>query len=143
VAQVILSSIATSIMTVVRAILAAWKIHRRSVRAARSCSLLCDCALCDNSVEPRDIFQHALAGQDEKVIAELRVVKVDLEQLFVGDGQYMPFLGAFNRRCPPVIGRKETKFAHQTSRRKFDTDFFHQEVSGDGQEHFVGCVVRF
>ena len=41
--------------------------------------------LCDNSFQSRDVFQQALAGQDQEVIAELRILKVDLEQLFVGD----------------------------------------------------------
>ena len=104
-------------------------------------SLLRGFFLCDNSFQSRDVFQQALAGQDQKVIAELRVLKVDLEQLFVGDGQHVTVLDAFDGRGSPVIGRQKTEFAHQLSRRKFDADFLHKEFSGDGQQHFVGGIV--
>ena len=73
--------------------------------AARSHGLRRDFVLRNDSVKPRDILQQALAGQDEKVIAELRVLKVDLEQLLISDGQDMAILGAFDRRRPPVVGR--------------------------------------
>ena len=71
----------------------------------------------------------------------MRVLKVDLEQLFVGDCQHVTVLDAFDGRDPPVIGRQKTEFAHQLSRWKFDADFLHQEFSGDGQHHFVGGIV--
>lgn len=44
-----------------------------------------DLVLRDDGFGPREIFQQALAGQDKEVIAELRVLEVDLEQLFVAD----------------------------------------------------------
>ncbi|MGY3594941.1 hypothetical protein ACVIGB_002990 [Bradyrhizobium sp. USDA 4341] len=44
-----------------------------------------DFVLRDDGFGPREIFQQALAGQDKEVIAELRVLEVDLEQLFVAD----------------------------------------------------------
>ncbi len=69
--------------------------------------------LCDKSFQSRDVFQQALAGQHQEVIAELRVLKVDLEQLFVGDGQHVTVLDAFDGRGSPVIGRQKTEFAHQ------------------------------
>ena len=44
--------------------------------------------LCNNSFQPRNVLEQALAGQDEKVITELRILKVDLEKLFIGYGQH-------------------------------------------------------
>jgi hypothetical protein len=116
---------------------------RRSVRAARGCRLLRGLVLCDNCFEPRIILQQALAGQDQKVVAELWVLKVDLEQLLIGYGQHLRVLGAFDRRRPLVIGREEAEFAHQLSRRQFDAEIGNQEFPGHGQEHLVGCVAFF
>ena len=42
--------------------------------------------LCESCFQPRDVFQEALAGQDEEVIAELRILKVDFENPFIGNG---------------------------------------------------------
>src|SRR6476620_8109562 len=53
--------------------------HRRSVRVACGGSLLREFVLGDDCFEPRDIFQQPLAGQDQEVIAELRVLEVDLQ----------------------------------------------------------------
>jgi hypothetical protein len=50
-------------------------VTRRSLR----CSLL----LRDDPFQPCDIFQQAVTGQDENVIAELRILKVDFKQLFI------------------------------------------------------------
>ena len=97
--------------------------------------------LCDNSFQPRNVLQQALAGQDEKVITELRILKVDFEQLFISYGHHLPVLDAFDGRGSPLIGSKETKFAHETSRRKFDADFRDQKLSCDRQEHFVSCII--
>src|SRR5450432_2242725 len=94
---------------------------RCSVGAARSRGLLLQgLVLRDNPFEPRNILQQSLAGQDQEKIAELRVLKVDLEQLVVSDGQHMTILDAFDRCRAPVIGREEAKLAHQISRRKLD-----------------------
>ena len=78
---------------------------------------------CVRSFQPRNVLQQALAGQDEKVIAELRILKVDLEELFIGYGHHLPVLDAFDGRGSPLIGSKETEFAHETSRRKLHADF--------------------
>jgi hypothetical protein len=43
--------------------------------------------LCDDSLQPRDVFQEALTGQDEEVITELRILKVDFKQPFISYGQ--------------------------------------------------------
>src|SRR6202022_5110462 len=72
--------------------------HRCLFRAARNSALLRDFIFCDNSLEPRDILQKALAGQDQEVIAELRVLKVNLEQLFIGDGEDLGVLRPLTRR---------------------------------------------
>ena len=53
--------------------------------------------LCNNSFQPRNVLQQALAGQDEKVITELRILKVDLEQLFIGYGQHYARLRCIRR----------------------------------------------
>jgi hypothetical protein len=49
---------------------------------------------------------------------------------------HLPVLYAFDGRGSPFTGRKEAKFTHETSRRKFDADFLDQKLSCDGQEHF-------
>src|SRR6201996_2867728 len=99
-----------------------------------------DLVLRDDGFGPREIFQQALAGQDKEVIAELRVLEVDLEQLFVADSQDAAVLDTFDRRGPAVVEREEAKLAHQTSRRKFDVDFDDSEFAGNGQQHFFGHV---
>ena len=43
--------------------------------------------LCESCFQPRDVFQEALAGQEEQVIAELRILKVDFKQPFISYGQ--------------------------------------------------------
>jgi hypothetical protein len=79
------------------------------MRAARGGSLLREFVLGDNCFEPRDIFQQALAGQDQEVIAELRILEVDLQQLFVADGQDMAVLDAFDRRRAAVVRRQKAR----------------------------------
>ena len=59
-----------------------------------------DLVLRDDSFGPREIFQQALAGQDKEVIAELRVLEVNLEQLFIADSQDAAILETFDRRRP-------------------------------------------
>src|SRR6266403_4908197 len=78
-----------------------------SMRAARSRSLLREFVLGDNCLEPRDIFQQPLAGQDQEVIAELRILEVDLQQLLIADGQHMPVLGGLDRLITKKIGGKK------------------------------------
>src|SRR6266567_3538162 len=114
---------------------------RGSVGAALGRDLLQGLVLLYNRFEPRNVFQQALAGQDQEVIAELRVLKVDFQKLFVSDGQHVPVFDAFDRRGSSVIGRQKTKFAHQPPRWELDVNFLDQEFSGDGQQHFVGGIV--
>ena len=64
-----------------------------------------DLVLRDDCLGPREIFQQALAGQDKEVIAELRVLEVDLKQLFIADSQDAAILDTFDRRGPAVVGR--------------------------------------
>ena len=73
----------------------------------------------------------------------MRVLKVDLEQLLIGDAQHLSVLGAFDCRGPPVIRRKEAEFTHQASRWNRDVDLGDEETSGDGQQHFLRGVVLF
>src|ERR1700746_758584 len=54
-----------------------------------------DLVLRDDGFGPREIFQQALAGQDKEVIAELRVLEVDLKQLFIADSQDAAILDTF------------------------------------------------
>src|SRR6476620_3544324 len=136
--------------------LAPWWVH--SEPSARACSaprcshsarvaarggLLRDLVLGDDRFQPRDVFQQALAGQDQEIIAELRVLKVDLEQLLIGDGQDVASLRALDGRRSPVVRRKEAEFAHQPPRRQRDADFLDQKVSGKRQEHLVRDIVLF
>jgi hypothetical protein len=96
-------------------------VHRRARRR--------DFVLRDDRVEPRNVLQQALTGEDEKIIAKLRILEVNLEQLLVGDGQNLAVFDTFDCRRSAVVGCQETKLAHQTSRRKFDAYFLHQEFS--------------
>src|SRR5258708_35248754 len=96
-----------------------------------------DLVLRDDGFGPREIFQQALAGQDKEVIAELRVLEVDLEQLFIADSQDAAILDTFDRRGPAVVERGETKLGQHTPRREFDDDFDDPEFAGNGQQHFV------
>src|ERR1700757_4505426 len=77
---------------------------RGSFRVGRRSGLPGNLVLRDNSFEPRDVFQETLAGEDQEVIAELRILKVDLEQLFIGDRQNLSILEAFDRPRAPVVG---------------------------------------
>src|SRR4249919_1670097 len=79
--------------------------------------------LCDDPFQPRYVLEQALAGQHEEVVAELRVLKINLEQLFIRDCHDLRVFNAFDSRSPPLIWRKEAKFAHETSRRNFHVDF--------------------
>src|ERR1700747_260040 len=92
--------------------------------------------LCDDSLQPRDVFQEALTGQDEEVITELRILKVDFKQPFISYGQDLSVFYALDRPSSPIIGRKEAKFSHETPRRKLDADFLDQKLPCDGEEHF-------
>src|SRR6516165_9402470 len=83
----------------------------------------------DNSFQPRDVLKQALAGQNQEVIAELRILKVDFEQPVICDGQHLSILDTFDRSRSPVVGRKEAKLTHDTSRRKFDADLGDQKSS--------------
>src|SRR5260370_42130482 len=103
---------------------------RRSVRGARSCSLLRQLVLGDNPFEPRDIFKQALAGQYQEVIAELRGLKVDFEQFFIIYLQGMPVLDAVYLIGSPGIGREKTIFSLSTYRRMLVADFLHMRSSG-------------
>jgi hypothetical protein len=92
----------------------------------RGRSLRSGLLLCDDPFQARDVFQEALAGQDEEIIAELRILKVDFKAVFY----------ALDRRGSSLIGRKEAKFSHEAPWRKLDADFLDQKPSGGGEEHF-------
>ena len=58
--------------------------------AMRGCRLSRRSLLRESSFQSRDVFleplvvlQEALAGQDEEIIAELRILKVDFKQPFI------------------------------------------------------------
>jgi hypothetical protein len=97
----------------------------------------------ESSFQPRDVFlealvvfQQALAGQDEKIITELRILKVDFKQPFITYGQDLSVFYALDRHGSLLIRRKEAKFAHDTSWRKLDADFLDQKLSRDSKRHF-------
>src|SRR6185312_3054769 len=62
-----------------------------------------DLVLRDDGFGPREILQQALAGQDKEVITELRILEVDLEQLFIADRQDAASFDTFDRRGPAVV----------------------------------------
>ena len=67
--------------------------------------------LCDNP-SSREMSQ-LLADQHNKVIAELRILEIKFEQLFISYGHHLPIFNAFDGRGSPLIGSKETKFAYE------------------------------
>src|SRR5262249_59443634 len=60
-------------------------------------------------------FLELLAGQDEEIIAELRILKVDFKQPFISYGQDLSVFYALDRHGSSVVRRKEAKFAHDAS----------------------------
>ena len=97
----------------------------------------------ESCFQPRDdfqealvVFHHALAGQDEEIIAELRILKVDFKQPFISYGQDLTIFYALDRHGSLVIRRKEAKFAHELSWRKLDADFLDQKLPRDNESHF-------
>src|SRR5438552_14502151 len=101
----------------------AWVAKGRSARVTQVVRLLRDLVLRQRRLEPGDVLEQALGRQHQEVVAELRVLKVDLEQLFVGDGQDLAVLDAFDRRRSPVVGGEKAEFAHQAPRWNLDADF--------------------
>src|ERR1700756_1660373 len=115
--------------------------------AMRGCRLSRRFFLCESCFQPRDVFlealvvlQEAMAGQDEEIIAELRILKVDLKQPFISYGQDLSVVYALDRHGSSVVRRKEAKFAHDASWRMLDADFLDQKLTRDRQQHFVGPV---
>ena len=104
--------------------------------------------LCESCFQPRDVFQealvvfeHALAGQDEEIIAELLItLKVDFKQPFVSYGQDLSVFYALDRHGSSVIRRKEAKFSDDASWRMDDANFLDQKLSRDGEKHFGGLI---
>src|ERR1700757_1890946 len=73
-------------------------------RFLRGCRLSRRFLLCESCFQPRDVFlealvvfQEALAGQDEEIIAELRILKVDFKQPLIGDAQDLSVFYALDR----------------------------------------------
>ena len=100
-------------------------------------------SLCESCFQPRDVFLEALvvflealAGQDEEIIAELRILKVDFKQPFVSHGQDLSVFYALDRHGSSVVRRKEAKFAYDASWRMLDADFLDQKLTRDGEKHF-------
>ena len=91
-------------------------------RAARCHHKPCRALLRKRLFQPRDVLQETLAGQNEEVIAELRVLEVDLEQPVIGDRQHVAVFETFDGRGAPVVGRQESQFAHQVSGGQLDAD---------------------
>src|SRR6476660_3604626 len=77
-----------------------------------------------------------MAGQDEEIIAELRILKVDLKQPFISYGQDLSVFYALDRHGSSVVRRKEAKFAYDASWRNLDVDFLDQKLTRDGEGHF-------
>ena len=97
----------------------------------------------ESCFQPRDafqealvVFQQALAGQDEEIIAELRILKVEFKQPFISYGQDLTVFYALDRHGSLLIRRKEAQFAHDIPRRKLDADFLDQKLSRDNERHF-------
>src|SRR4051812_38874147 len=83
---------------------------------------------CQLLLQALDVLQQPLAGQHQEVIAELRILEVDLEQPVVGDRQHLAVLDAFDRSGAPVVRREEAEFAHERSGQDLDVDLLDQEL---------------
>ena len=88
-----------------------------------------------------DVLQQTLTGEDEEVVAELLILKVDFKQPFISYGQDLSVFYALDRCGSSAIGRKEAKFSHETSWQKLDADFFDEKLPCDGEEHFRSGVI--
>src|SRR5262245_20420168 len=84
-----------------------------------------DPALLNNLFKTRDVLQKTFAGEAEKIIAELRILEVDLQQSVIGHGQDFTILSAFDRLRPSIVGRQEAELTHETSGRDLDAEFGH------------------
>src|SRR6187551_2683423 len=80
--------------------------------------------LCESCFQPRDlflealvVFEEALAGQDEEIIAELWILKVDFKQPLISDAQDLSVFYALDCHGSSVVRRKEAKFAYDASWR--------------------------
>src|SRR5215203_4492563 len=79
----------------------------------------------NGGVQTRDVLHQALGGQPQEVVAELRILEVELEQPVVCDGEHLAILEAFDGSGPAVFRIDEAKLAHDASGRKLDPNFFH------------------
>src|SRR6267154_5670292 len=64
----------------------------------------------------------SLAGENEEVIAELGILKVNLQQFVVLDRQHLTGVDALYRRRSSIVRCQEAKLSHQTSRQNFDAE---------------------
>ena len=94
------------------------------------------CGRFDDPFQPCDVFQQTPSGQNKEVVAELRILKVNFKQPLIRYAKDLSVFDALDRPGASVIGRKESKFSHDTPRRKLDADFLDQKLPGDDEEHF-------
>src|SRR5262245_44303699 len=102
-----------------------FKVNLKSIRILGTIILQADPALLDNFFKPRDVLQKTFAGEAEKIIAELWILEVDLQQPVIGHGQDFAILSAFDRLRPSIVRRQEAELTHETSGRDLDAEFGH------------------
>src|SRR5262249_61395497 len=102
-----------------------------AVHSVRSCLQL-RVGLRQPRFQTRDVLNEPLGRKPKKVIAKLRILKVQLEQLFIGNGQNVAILEAAYCLRPPVVRIDEAQLAHDTSSRQFDTDLVDEKFPANG-----------
>src|SRR5262249_32976994 len=117
-----------------------------TIRSQRLGYVICGCRLprsfllCESSFQPRDVLQQTLAGQNEKVVTELRILEVDFEQPLIGYRQHLSVFDTLDCPRTSVVWREEAEFSHKTPGWKLDVDFLDQKLACDRQEHFGRCI---
>jgi hypothetical protein len=63
------------------------------------------------------------------VKAKFRVLKKELEQLFIGDAEDIAIIDTFDGHSPRISRREKTDFAKEATGQKFHAHFCSQETS--------------
>src|SRR5690349_15996836 len=68
-------------------------------------------------LQPRDVLQQPLARELEEIKSELRVLEIELAQLFVAEREHLAISDAFERSGTPVFRREQSHFADERTWR--------------------------
>src|SRR5262245_15086267 len=112
--------------------------HLKLIRIFGALILQAGSVLLDDSCELRDVLQKAFAGEAQEILAKLWIMKVDFQQPVIAHGQNFAILSAFDRLCPPVVGRQKAELTDETSGRNLDAEFGHQKFPCNRKEQLTG-----